>query len=74
AERSGCDVSVAVGGIAGPDGGTPGKPVGTVWISVRFRDEQYSEKLTFNRGRSKNKEYAASAALNRVRLLLLDAK
>ncbi|MDH3350468.1 MAG: CinA family protein [Gammaproteobacteria bacterium] len=35
---SGADISVAVSGIAGPDGGTPEKPLGTVWFAWAVRD------------------------------------
>ena len=39
-ERLGGEVAVAVSGVAGPDGGTPGKPVGTVWFAWGLRDAQ----------------------------------
>jgi nicotinamide-nucleotide amidase len=40
---SGAQVALAVSGIAGPDGGTPDKPVGTVWFCAAAREEPATE-------------------------------
>ena len=39
-ERIGGEIAIAVSGIAGPDGGQPGKPVGTVWFGWAWRHGQ----------------------------------
>jgi nicotinamide-nucleotide amidase len=57
------DYSVAVSGIAGPDGGTDEKPVGTVWIAVAGPRGVVSKKFRFSTNRERNIRMAALAAL-----------
>ena len=64
------DCAVATSGIAGPGGGTPEKPVGTVWIAPGYKNEIRTYKQETNRGRAMNIERAGNNALLMLRDLL----
>jgi nicotinamide-nucleotide amidase len=60
----GADIGIAVSGIAGPGGGTPEKPVGTVWIGLSSNQEEYSRHYLWTGDRLAVKEQTARAALD----------
>ncbi len=57
------DCAIAVTGIAGPDGGTAEKPVGTVWICTICKDTMVSKKYFFGKSRENNKRRSAVMAM-----------
>ena len=64
------DVAIAVSGIAGPTGGTPEKPVGTIWIAVGRKDDIVTKKLQLTKNRDLNITYTSVYALNALRRYL----
>lgn len=60
----GADAGIGITGIAGPDGGTAEKPVGTVWYAVEVGDRLAAEKRVFAGDREAVRERSAQAALN----------
>jgi nicotinamide-nucleotide amidase len=69
-ERFGVDVGVSITGVAGPGGGTPEKPVGTVCLAVDLRGEVRSVRTTTIGDRHEMRQRSAQAALNLVRRAL----
>lgn len=64
--------AIAVTGIAGPGGGTPDKPVGTVWIGVAGKGKVVVKKFTFGNKRKQNIERTAITALGMLNALLVE--
>ena len=67
----GCDCAVATSGIAGPGGGTPTKPVGTVWVAAAYKERILSGCYHFGENpRTENIRLSAEAALRMLLGLL----
>ena len=69
--RSGATIAVAVTGIAGPSGGTPDKPVGTVWIAWKRRGGYaHAEVFRFDGDREAVRRQTVAHALEGVQRIL----
>lgn len=66
--RFGAEAGVGITGIAGPDGGTPEKPVGTVWVGLSVGEVRVPHRLQLPGDRRQVREAAVDAALR----LLID--
>jgi nicotinamide-nucleotide amidase len=65
------DYAIATSGIAGPAGGTPEKPVGTVWIAVSSPEKTLAMKFQFGDDRQRNIQMTSATALNMLRKIIL---
>ena len=68
----GSDYVIAVSGIMGPEGGMPGKPVGTVWIAVGNGKEITAKMFSLRADRERNIQITSVQALNMLREFLIN--
>ena len=61
------DYAVSTTGIAGPDGGTAEKPVGTIWIGVSSQNGSYALKYSMGTHRERNIRKSALQAFQLIR-------
>ncbi|MDP4205599.1 MAG: nicotinamide-nucleotide amidohydrolase family protein, partial [Bacteroidota bacterium] len=65
------DYAIATSGIAGPTGGTPEKPIGTVWIAIGDKKEIIARRYNFGDNRSRNIVRSTQTGLNMLRNFML---
>jgi nicotinamide-nucleotide amidase len=70
-EKLGVDYCISISGVAGPDGGTPDKPVGTVWMAIALEGECITKKINLGDNRERNIQMTIFASLNMLRNVLL---
>lgn len=68
------DISIACTGISGPSGGSKLKPVGTVYISVKFLNQLITKKFIFNVDRNSHRKMTKQAAFYMLWRLFIDAE
>lgn len=65
------DIGVSITGIAGPEGGTPEKPAGTVYIGISGRNFLQAQRFQFSGSRERIQKFSINFALNLIRKVLL---
>lgn len=70
-KQFGTTYSIATSGVAGPDGGTADKPIGTVWMAIAGSDKTVAELHHLGRSRVGNITVSALLALNWLRIQIL---
>ena len=69
-QLTGSTYALSTTGIAGPGGGTPEKPVGTVWMALATPDGTFAQKRLFGNLREQNIQRAAATVIDALRMYL----